>query len=110
MKYTVLLGSSGCRIDALCHVPVLFIRMWKTRRDETGTQKQQHSRFKMLTTFLAYLTLLAAAQVDFASAHEHTNFDQLALESDADWATKHMISEHHIMNFDPNAFFKLHDL
>jgi len=64
----------------------------------------------MFTRYLSYATLLAASQIGFASAHEHTNFDQLALESDADWATKHMISEHHIMNFDPNAFFKLHDL
>ncbi|KAI9725240.1 MAG: hypothetical protein M1828_003421 [Chrysothrix sp. TS-e1954] len=27
----------------------------------------------------------------------------------ADWATEHMISEHHIGNFDPSSFFALHD-
>ena len=64
----------------------------------------------MLTKFLSYAAFLAASQAGLAYAHEHTNFDQLALESDADWATRHMIAEHHIMNFDPNAFFKLHDL
>ncbi|MCJ1354891.1 MAG: hypothetical protein MMC33_004881 [Icmadophila ericetorum] len=28
---------------------------------------------------------------------------------DADWATRHMAEEHHIANFDPGAFFALHD-
>ncbi|EGE81688.1 secretory pathway protein Ssp120 [Blastomyces dermatitidis ATCC 18188] len=26
-----------------------------------------------------------------------------------DWATRHMIEEHHISNFDPGSFFMLHD-
>ncbi|PGH26971.1 hypothetical protein AJ80_01355 [Polytolypa hystricis UAMH7299] len=28
---------------------------------------------------------------------------------DLDWATRHMIEEHHIGNFDPASFFSLHD-
>ncbi|MCJ1416149.1 hypothetical protein MMC32_002484 [Xylographa parallela] len=34
---------------------------------------------------------------------------QAPLAPDADWATRHMAEEHHIANFDPGAFFSLHD-
>lgn len=30
-------------------------------------------------------------------------------DSTTDWATEHMISEHHINNFDASSFFHLHD-
>ncbi|KAL3421462.1 hypothetical protein PVAG01_07907 [Phlyctema vagabunda] len=33
----------------------------------------------------------------------------LEVAPDADWATRHMAEEHHIGNFDPGAFFSLHD-
>ncbi|MCJ1384965.1 hypothetical protein MMC17_008083 [Xylographa soralifera] len=34
---------------------------------------------------------------------------QEPLSPDTDWATRHMAEEHHIANFDPGAFFSLHD-
>ncbi|MCJ1318852.1 hypothetical protein MMC15_004184 [Xylographa vitiligo] len=34
---------------------------------------------------------------------------QAPLSPDTDWATRHMAEEHHIANFDPGAFFSLHD-
>lgn len=46
----------------------------------------------------------------FASAHSPSRFthdNQITL--DAEWALQHMISEHHISNFDPLSFFKMHD-
>jgi hypothetical protein len=90
-------------------VLVLFIHE-NTRRDRRGLTATATAT-AMFADFLTCLALLTTSQLGVASAHGvHTNFDQLALESDADWATRHMISEHHIMNFDPNAFFKLHDL
>ncbi|KAL9602522.1 MAG: hypothetical protein Q9219_001817 [cf. Caloplaca sp. 3 TL-2023] len=43
------------------------------------------------------------------SAHSGHD-DQAPLSSpESDWATRHMIEEHHISNFDPGAFFTLHD-
>ncbi|KAI9809965.1 MAG: hypothetical protein M1825_000398 [Sarcosagium campestre] len=40
----------------------------------------------------------------------HGNHDQAPLSEDpSDWATTHMAEEHHISNFDPGAFFSLHD-
>lgn len=33
----------------------------------------------------------------------------LSVPEGADWATRHMIEEHHIENFDSTSFFKLHD-
>ncbi|KAL8699351.1 MAG: hypothetical protein Q9224_001453 [Gallowayella concinna] len=41
----------------------------------------------------------------------HSGHDQTPLTSgdEPDWATRHMTEEHHISNFDPGAFFTLHD-
>lgn len=33
----------------------------------------------------------------------------LTVDPNADWGTRHMAEEHHIDNFDPGAFFTLHD-
>lgn len=57
------------------------------------------SHLPILVTFLS------------TSIHAHSpHSDQTPLTSpETDWATNHMISEHHISNFDPGAFFTLHD-
>lgn len=40
----------------------------------------------------------------------HSGHDQAPLSpEEPDWATRHMAEEHHISNFDPGAFFTLHD-
>ncbi|KAI9828158.1 MAG: hypothetical protein M1832_003685 [Thelocarpon impressellum] len=39
----------------------------------------------------------------------HGSHDQIPISDTADWATRHMAEEHHIGNFDPGAFFSLHD-
>ncbi|KAK5117401.1 hypothetical protein LTR62_006019 [Meristemomyces frigidus] len=39
----------------------------------------------------------------------HGGHEQQPVPDDADWATRHMIEEHHINNFDASAFFNLHD-
>lgn len=40
----------------------------------------------------------------------HSGHDEQApLSGESDWATRHMTEEHHISNFDPGAFFTLHD-
>lgn len=41
----------------------------------------------------------------------HTGHSQapLTTNADSDWATRHLAEEHHISNFDPGAFFTLHD-
>ncbi|KAL8702247.1 MAG: hypothetical protein Q9201_004509 [Fulgogasparrea decipioides] len=44
----------------------------------------------------------------FLLAHSGHN-DQALLSEETDWATRHMAEEHHISNFDPGAFFTLHD-
>ncbi|KAI9840831.1 MAG: hypothetical protein M1838_003890 [Thelocarpon superellum] len=41
--------------------------------------------------------------------HAHGNHDQVPLSDDVDWALRHLAEEHHISNFDPGAFFALHD-
>ena len=41
-------------------------------------------------------------------AHSPAN-QQAPLSDSTDWAINHMSSEHHISNFDPGAFFLLHD-
>ncbi|RDL37249.1 uncharacterized protein BP5553_04682 [Venustampulla echinocandica] len=49
------------------------------------------------------------ALVGFASAHGGAHQKPLEVDPEADWATRHMAEEHHISNFDPGAFFSLHD-
>ncbi|EEP80373.1 conserved hypothetical protein [Uncinocarpus reesii 1704] len=34
---------------------------------------------------------------------------EVPADANLDWATKHMIEEHHIVNFDAGSFFALHD-
>ncbi|KAL9061157.1 MAG: hypothetical protein Q9162_000302 [Coniocarpon cinnabarinum] len=53
---------------------------------------------------LLLLSLLTLAAPSLA----HGNHDQAPLTSD-DWATLHMVSEHHISSFDSLSFFNLHD-
>ena len=53
-------------------------------------------------TLLALLALLHPISA-------HGAHDQQPLGDDVDWATRHMIEEHHISSFDPGAFFSLHD-
>ena len=55
-----------------------------------------------LATLLTSVLLLAPS----ALAHGNHIQDPIGAE---DWATLHMISEHHISNFDPLSFFNLHD-
>ena len=45
--------------------------------------------------------------LSFALAHQ--GHEQIPIPADADWATRHMIEEHHIAEFDPASFFNLHD-
>jgi len=43
------------------------------------------------------------------AAHGGAHQKPIEVDADADWATIHMAEEHHISNFDPGAFFTLHD-
>ncbi|KZF19430.1 hypothetical protein L228DRAFT_251029 [Xylona heveae TC161] len=55
---------------------------------------------------LAGVALLALSSRVFA----HGDHDgQAALQGETDWGTIHMAEEHHIGNFEPRAFFSLHD-
>ncbi|KAA6407785.1 MAG: secretory pathway [Lasallia pustulata] len=60
------------------------------------------------STLLALLALLALFHP--ISAHgSHSDHDQEPLGDNVNWATRHMIEEHHIGTFDPGSFFSLHD-
>lgn len=68
----------------------------------------------MFSKRLTSLLTLASYCLTLTSAHgAHESRAQVPLDADADasadWATRHMIVEHHISNFDPTSFFKLHD-
>ncbi|KAG9239168.1 hypothetical protein BJ875DRAFT_501574 [Amylocarpus encephaloides] len=58
-------------------------------------------------TSITLVCLVAAHGGDFRGMSAHQKPIQVA--DDADWATRHMAEEHHIGNFDPGAFFSLHD-
>jgi len=72
-------------------------------------------RFKLLaTTSIMFTTLpllLALASLPIITiAHSPFRFAQdNQIPLDAEWSLQHMISEHHISNFDPLSFFKMHD-
>lgn len=58
----------------------------------------------------AALPLLSIAILNNAfPALAHGEHDQQPIPADADWATRHMIEEHHINSFDAGSFFSLHD-
>ncbi|MCJ1376443.1 hypothetical protein MMC20_007686 [Loxospora ochrophaea] len=63
----------------------------------------------MIPPLIALTTLSACFILLPTSTSAHGNHDQIPLSDDADWATRHMAEEHHIANFDPGAFFSLHD-
>ncbi|KAI9732103.1 MAG: hypothetical protein M1834_004199 [Cirrosporium novae-zelandiae] len=54
---------------------------------------------------LSYSTLLILSFIVLARAHG----GQAPIAEGSDWATRHMAAEHHVDNFDPGAFFSLHD-
>ena len=57
-----------------------------------------------------FLTLIISPPLITAHSGGHHDPQQQVLENqDTDWATFHMIEEHHISNLDPGAFFSLHD-
>ncbi|KAI9772181.1 MAG: hypothetical protein M1835_006286 [Candelina submexicana] len=58
---------------------------------------------------LQYITQCALIFNLAFSAIAHGDHQQKPLHEASDWATKHMEEEHHIGNFDPGAFFSLHD-
>ncbi|KAI9679492.1 MAG: hypothetical protein M1817_005514 [Caeruleum heppii] len=58
---------------------------------------------------LNFLKLAASWCFLLGLSRAHGGHDQAPLPDDADWATRHMAEEHHIGNFDPGAFFSLHD-
>lgn len=60
-------------------------------------------RFSLFLPFFLVCVLPLAAQAH--SGHH----DQEPLGEHTDWATRHMVEEHHISNFDPESFFLLHD-
>jgi hypothetical protein len=57
-------------------------------------------------SLLLLITSTALAHGDHAHGHDQ---QPLAAGADADWATRHMVEEHHINSFDPGVFFQLHD-
>lgn len=63
---------------------------------------------KMALRYL-YTTLLFAFLPSTLLAHSGHDQVTLSPETESDWATRHMAEEHHISNFDPGAFFTLHD-
>lgn len=57
-----------------------------------------------------FLTLILPHCLTLAHSGGHHDPQQQVLENqETDWATRHMIEEHHISNLDPGAFFSLHD-
>lgn len=57
-----------------------------------------------------FLTLMISPLLIIAHSGGHHDPQQQVLENqETDWATRHMIEEHHISNLDPGAFFSLHD-
>lgn len=63
---------------------------------------------KMCLRYLSITFLFALLPSNLLA---HSGHDQVTLspETESDWATRHMAEEHHISNFDPGAFFTLHD-
>ncbi|KAK3116552.1 hypothetical protein LTR53_002976 [Teratosphaeriaceae sp. CCFEE 6253] len=51
------------------------------------------------------LALMALCRLALA----HGGHDHEPVPADADWTTRHMAEEHHIVNFDAGSFFTLHD-
>ena len=56
-----------------------------------------------------FTTFLLASLPSTLVAHSGHDQTPLSPEAESDWATRHMVEEHHISNFDPGAFFTLHD-
>ncbi|MCJ1335283.1 hypothetical protein MMC09_000551 [Bachmanniomyces sp. S44760] len=56
----------------------------------------------------AYLAVTAFSLTVLAHG-EHGHVQEVLNSEETDWATRHMADEHHVMNFDPGAFFTLHD-
>lgn len=67
-------------------------------------------RQSLSTIFCLFLTLIIPPFLIIAHSGGHHDPQQQVLENqETDWATRHMIEEHHISNLDPGAFFSLHD-
>lgn len=67
-------------------------------------------RQPLSTIFCLFLTLVIPPLLIIAHSGGHYDPQQQVLENqETDWATRHMIEEHHISNLDPGAFFSLHD-
>ncbi|KAI9721988.1 MAG: hypothetical protein M1812_001947 [Candelaria pacifica] len=60
----------------------------------------------MALRYIAQCSLLSSLAY---MAMAHDGHQQEPMQETTDWATKHMAEEHHIGNFDPGAFFSLHD-
>lgn len=56
---------------------------------------------------IVLFTAVAALSAPLVLAHG--GHDQQPVSADADWATRHLLEEHHIQNFDAGSFFNLHD-
>ncbi|KAL8692592.1 MAG: hypothetical protein Q9218_002408 [Villophora microphyllina] len=75
--------------------------------EEKGPLALEH--LKQLTMHLSILPLTLLALLP-PLLFAHSGHDaQAPLSEESDWATRHMSEEHHISNFDPGAFFTLHD-
>ncbi|KAL8707621.1 MAG: hypothetical protein Q9220_007359 [cf. Caloplaca sp. 1 TL-2023] len=55
------------------------------------------------------ILLIPFLPLPYTLAHSGHDDQAPLSSSETDWATQHMASEHHISNFDPGAFFTLHD-
>ncbi|KAJ5713348.1 uncharacterized protein N7483_010529 [Penicillium malachiteum] len=60
----------------------------------------------MVNRLICFVTGVLALGSGLASAHGSHSSDQ---PSSDDWATRHMMEEHHIEGFDAPSFFLLHD-
>ncbi|KAI9862100.1 MAG: hypothetical protein M1813_004875 [Trichoglossum hirsutum] len=58
---------------------------------------------RLIPRTLRYLAILSIL-VSIVHAHK-----QKPLSKGSDWASRHLAEEHHIDNFDPGAFFTIHD-
>lgn len=99
------MAGSKIRSEVRTYPYIYQTQIFRYTRSSETTMRQPLS-----TIFCLFLTLLIPPLLIIAHSGGHHDPQQQVLENqETDWATRHMIEEHHISNLDPGAFFSLHD-